>query len=29
MSARTPPALAITKASDATPVINARVKIER
>ena len=29
ISARTPPALTITKASDATPVINARVKIER
>jgi hypothetical protein len=29
ISARTPPALTITKASDATPVINKRVKIEQ
>jgi hypothetical protein len=29
ISARTPPAPTITKASDAAPVINARVKIER
>jgi hypothetical protein len=29
ISARAPAALAIMKASDATPVINARVKIER
>jgi hypothetical protein len=28
-SARRPPALTIAKASDATPVINARVKIEQ
>jgi hypothetical protein len=29
ISARTPPALTIAKVSDATPVINVRVKIER
>jgi hypothetical protein len=29
ISARTPPAPTITKASDAAPVINARIKIER